>query len=153
MSDKVPAELRNRLGIAIGATTYHAYRQLLASARWRKLAAAGARPQRLLWASTGTKDPEAPDTLYIEALAAPDTIDTIPEKTLRAFADHGELKGGMAEDSGDAEAVLARFKQAGIDIDALAKELQRDGAQAFVKSWKALLLRIADKSQALADAS
>ena len=153
VSDKVPAELRNRLGIAIGTRTYGAYRQLLASARWRRLAAAGARPQRLLWASTGTKDPEAPDTLYIEALAAPDTIDTIPEKTLRAFAEHGELKGVMGEDGGDAEAVLARFKQAGIDIDALAKELQRDGAQAFVKSWKALLLRIADKSQALADAS
>ncbi len=153
VSDKVPAELRNRLGIAIGARTYRAYRELLASPRWRKLAAAGARPQRLLWASTGTKDPKAPDTLYIEALAAPDTIDTIPEKTLRAFAEHGELKGVMAEDGGDAEAVLARFTQAGIDLDALAQELQRDGAQAFVKSWKELLQRIADKSEALAHAS
>lgn len=153
MSDKVPAELRNRLGIAIGARAYRAYRQLLASPRWRKLAAAGARPQRLLWASTGTNDPKAPDTLYIEALAAPDTIDTIPEKTLRAFAEHGELKGVMAEDGGDAEAVLARFTQAGIDVDALAEELQRDGAQAFVKSWKELLQGIADKSEALAAAS
>jgi transaldolase len=153
VSDKVPAELRNRLGIAIGARTYRAYRELLASPRWRKLAAAGARPQRLLWASTGTKDPKAPDTLYIEALAAPDTIDTIPEKTLRAFAEHGELKGVMAEDGGDAEAVLARFTQVGIDVGALAKELQRDGAQAFVKSWKELLQRIADKSEALVDAS
>jgi transaldolase len=153
VSDKVPAELRNRLGIAIGERTYRAYRQLLASPRWRKLAAAGARPQRLLWASTGTKDPKAPDTLYIEALAAPDTIDTIPEKTLRAFAEHGELKGVMAEDGGDAEAVLTRFKQAGIDVDALAQELQRDGAQAFVKSWQELLQRIADKSEALVAAS
>jgi transaldolase len=153
VSDRVPAVLRNRLGIAIAARTYRAYRELLAAQRWRTLAAAGARPQRLLWASTGTKDPNAPDTLYIEALAAPDTIDTVPEKTLRAFAAHGELKGVMAEDGGNAEAVLARFTQAGIDLDALAQELQRDGAQAFVKSWQELLQRIADKSQALAVAS
>jgi transaldolase len=152
VSDKVPAELRNRLGIAIGARTYRAYRRLLDSPRWRKLAAAGARPQRLLWASTGAKDPKAPDTLYLEALAAPDTIDTIPEKTLRAFAEHGELRGVMAEDGGDAEAVLARFMQSGIEIDALAKELQRDGAQAFVKSWQELLQRIAEKSKVLAHA-
>jgi len=153
VSDRVPATLRNRLGIAIGGRTYRAYRELLAAQRWRRLTAAGARPQRLLWASTGTKDPNAPDTLYVEALAAPDTIDTIPEKTLRAFAEHGELKGVMAEDGGDAEAVLARFTQAGIDLDALAQDLQRDGAQAFVKSWQELLQRIADKSQALAVAS
>ena len=153
VSDQVPVELRNRLGIAIGARTYRAYRQLLASPRWRKLATAGARPQRLLWASTGTKYPKAPDTLYIEALAAPDTIDTIPEKTLRAFAEHGEIKGMMAEDGGDAETVLARFTQSGIDVDALAQALQRDGAQAFVKSWKELLQRIADKSEALVHAS
>jgi len=153
VSDRVPATLRNRLGIAIGGRTYRAYRELLAAQRWRRLTAAGARPQRLLWASTGTKDPNAPDTLYVEALAAPDTIDTIPEKTLRAFAEHGELKGVMAEDGGDAEAVLARFTQAGIDSDALAQDLQRDGAQAFVKSWQELLQRIADKSRALAVAS
>lgn len=153
VSDRVPATLRNRLGIAIGGRTYRAYRELLAAQPWRRLAAAGARPQRLLWASTGTKDPNAPDTLYVEALAAPDTIDTIPEKTLHAFAEHGELKGVMAEGGGDAEAVLARFTQAGIDLDALAQELQRDGAQAFVKSWQELLQRIADKSQALAVAS
>ena len=152
IADKVPAELRNRLGIAIGGRTYRAYRELLASPRWRKLALAGARPQRLLWASTGTKDPNASDTLYIEALAAPDTIDTIPEKTLRAFADHGALAGVMAEDGGDAEAVLARFADAGIDIDALARQLQLDGAQAFVKSWKELMTRIADKSEALVHA-
>jgi transaldolase len=144
--------LRNRLGIAIGGRTYRAYRELLASPRWEKLAAAGARTQRLLWASTGTKDPKASDTLYVEALAAPDTIDTVPEKTLRAFAEHGELKGVMAEDGGDAEAVLARFAKAGIDTDALALQLQRDGAQAFTKSWNELMTRIADKSDALAHA-
>ncbi|HEY1438930.1 MAG TPA: transaldolase [Casimicrobiaceae bacterium] len=152
VGDKVPPELRNRLGIAIGGRTYRAYRELLASPRWKKLAAAGARPQRLLWASTGTKDPKASDTLYVEGLAAPDTIDTIPEKTLRAFAEHGQIKGVMAEDGGDAEAVLAKFAKAGIDIDALALQLQRDGAQAFTKSWKELMTRIADKSDALAHA-
>ena len=152
VADKVPPELRNRLGIAIGGRTYRAYRELLASPRWEKLAAAGARPQRLLWASTGTKDPKASDTLYVEALAAPDTIDTMPEKTLRAFAEHGELKSVMAEDGGDAEAVLAKFAKAGIDTDALALQLQRDGAQAFAKSWEELMTRIADKSDALAHA-
>jgi transaldolase len=150
VSSTVAAELRNRLGIAIARRTYRAYRDLLASARWRKLAAAGARPQRLLWASTGTKDPHAPQTLYVEALAAPDTIDTIPEKTLEAFAEHGELRGAMAEDGGDAEAVLGRFAQAGVDVDALAAQLQREGAQAFVKSWQALMQRIDAKSEALA---
>ena len=152
VSDRAPPELRNRLGIATAGRTYRAYRELLASARWRKLAAAGARPQRLLWGSTGTKDPKAPDTLYVEALAAPDTIDTMPEKTLRAFAEHGEIKGVMAEDGGDAEAVLARFAKAGIDTDALAIQLQRDGAQAFVKSWQELMTRIAEKSDALVHA-
>jgi transaldolase len=151
VSDKVPAELRNRLGIAIGARTYRAYRELLASPRWRKLAATGARSQRLLWASTGTKDPTASDTLYIEALAAPDTIATIPEKTLRAFAERGKLTGTLAADGGDAEEVLARFAAAGIDVDRLATELQRDGAQAFVKSWAELLQRIVAKSAALAE--
>ncbi len=152
VGDKVPPELRNRLGIAIGGRTYRAYRELLASPRWRKLAAAGARAQRLLWASTGTKDPAASDTLYVEALAAPDTIDTVPEKTLRAFAEHGEIKGVMAEDGEAAEATLQRFSNAGIDTDALAVQLQRDGARAFVKSWQELLTRIADKSEALAHA-
>jgi transaldolase len=152
VGDKAPPELRNRLGVAIAGRTYRAYRELLASKRWHKLAAAGARPQRLLWASTGTKDPKASDTLYVEALAAPDTIDTIPEKTLRAFADHGKLNRVMAEDGGDAEAVLAAFAKVGIDTDALAIQLQRDGAQAFVKSWQELLTRIADKSGALAHA-
>jgi transaldolase len=150
VSATVPPELRNRLGIAIAGRTYRAYRELLGSARWRKLAAAGARPQRLLWASTGTKDPDAPQTLYVEALAAPDTIDTIPEKTLHAFAEHGALRGAMADDGGDAEAVLARFGQAGIDVDALAARLQREGARAFVKSWHELMQRIESKSEALA---
>ena len=152
IADKAPPELRNRLGIAISGRTYRAYRELLASPRWRKLAAAGARPQRLLWGSTGTKDPKASDTLYVEALAAPDTIDTMPEKTLRAFAEHGEIRGVMAEDGGDAESVLASFAKAGIDTDALAIQLQRDGAQAFVKSWQELMTRIAEKSDALVHA-
>ncbi len=149
VGEKVPSDLRNRLGIAVAGLTYRAYRELLASPRWRQLAAAGARPQRLLWASTGTKDPGAPDTLSIEALAAPDTINTMPAETLRAFAEHGELRGTMPLDGGDGDAVLARFAEAGIDVAALAVQLQRDGAQAFVKSWKALLDRIADKSATL----
>jgi transaldolase len=149
VKDQVPAELRNQLGIAIGGRTYRAYRDLLASERWRKLADAGAQPQRLLWASTGTKDPDVSDTLYVEALAAPDTIDTMPEKTLHAFAGQGALRGAMAADGGTAEAMLARFARAGIDIDALAIRLQHEGAQSFVKSWQQLLQRIADKSAAL----
>ena len=132
--------------------TYRAYRELLASPRWRELAAAGARPQRLLWASTGTKDPEAPDTLYVEALAAPDTINTIPEKTLLAFAEHGTSRGADGRRTAAMpKLVLARFAKAGVDIDALALQLQREGAQAFVKSWQQLLQRIADKSAALAE--
>jgi transaldolase len=152
VSDKVPADLRNRLGIAIGQRTYRAYRDLLASSRWRALAAAGARPQRLLWASTGTKDPRAPDTLYVEALAAPDTINTMPEETLKAFAEHGAVRDPMALDGGDAESVLARFAQAGIDLDALALQLQIEGAQSFVKSWNELLGRIAERIASLTGA-
>ncbi len=152
VSDKAPAELRNKLGLAIGQRTYRSYRELLDSPRWHNLAAAGARPQRLLWASTGTKDPQAADTLYVEGLAAPDTVNTMPEKTLRAYADHGTLRGALAPDGGDAEETLARFAKAGIDVDALALQLQHDGAQAFVKSWKELLKRIADSSSALAGA-
>jgi transaldolase len=151
INEKVPAEMRNQLGIAIAGRTYRAYRELLASKRWRKLADAGARPQRLLWASTGTKDADASNTLYVEALAAPDTINTIPEKTLLAFAQQGALKGAMAPDGRDAEAMLARFTGAGVDIDALALQLQREGAQAFVRSWRQLLQRIEDKSAALAN--
>jgi transaldolase len=150
VADKVPAGLKNRLGLAISGRVYRAYRELLASARWRALAASGAQPQRLLWASTGTKDPQASDTLYIGALVAPETINTVPEKTLRAFADHGTFAGTMAEDGGDAEVVLSRFASAGIDVDALALQLQREGAESFVKSWQKLMARIAAKSEALA---
>jgi transaldolase len=150
VADKVPAELRNRLGIAIAARTYRAHCDLLAGKRWRALEAAGARKQRMLWASTGTKDPDAPAGLYVEALAAPDTIDTMPEKTLLSFAAQGAVKGTMPADGGDAEQTLASFAKAGVDIDALAARLQLEGAQSFVKSWKELLQRIADKSAALA---
>jgi transaldolase len=142
-----PPDLRNRLGIAVAARTYRAYRELFASSRWRRLADAGARPQRLLWASTGTKDPHAPDTLYVEALAAPDTINTMPATTLRAFAEHGTLGGGMAFGR-DAKRVLARYAEAGVDLEALSIQLQRDGVRAFVASWNALLQLIALKSAA-----
>ncbi|MEO8810429.1 MAG: transaldolase [Rhodanobacter sp.] len=148
---QLPDELHNMLGIAVGRQTYRAYRDLLASERWQKLSAAGAQPQRLLWASTGTKDPAASDTLYINALAAPNTINTIPEKTLHAFADHGKLDGVMPPDGGDAQQTLAKLTKAGVDVDALALQLQQEGAASFVKSWKQLLQRIADKATALDD--
>ncbi|HMA07253.1 MAG TPA: transaldolase [Ramlibacter sp.] len=150
VKDRVAPPLHNRLGIAIGLRTYQAYRELLASARWQKLAKAGAHPQRLLWASTGTKDPAAADTLYLDALAAPDTINTIPEATLKAFADHGKVGRAMPVDGGSAEAVLEEFRRAGVDDNALARQLQREGADAFSKSWKALLSKIAEKSALLA---
>ncbi|MEO8347020.1 MAG: transaldolase [Betaproteobacteria bacterium] len=149
VKDKVAPALRNRLGIAIAKRTYRSYRELLASPRWRKLAGAGVRPQRLLWASTGTKDPDAPDTLYIEALAAPDTINTIPDKTLVAFADHGQVKGVLPPDGGDAEQAIAAFARAGIDVTALATQLLHEGTQSFDKSWKALMDCIAAKSDVL----
>lgn len=149
VKDSVPKALRNRLGLAIAKRTYKVYRDLLASPRWRKLATAGARPQRLLWASTGTKDPNASDTLYIEALAAPDTINTIPEKTLHAFADHGQVKGTLPVDGGDAEEVLAEFKKIGVDHLALADQLQREGTESFDKSWQDLMNCIAAKSAML----
>ena len=146
VKDEVPPEWRNRLGIAISQRTYKAYRNLLASSRWERLAAAGARPQRLLWASTGTKDPDAPDTLYVEALAAPDTVDTIPDKTLKAFADHGKVGASMAVDGGDAEAVLAEFRKLGVDDAALALRLQKEGAASFQKSWDSLLAGLKTKT-------
>ncbi|MGB9485186.1 MAG: transaldolase [Terriglobia bacterium] len=149
VNDKVPGQLRNRLGIAIAQRTYKAYRELLTSPRWRKLAAGGARPQRLLWASTGTKDPGASDTLYIEALAAPDTVNTMPEKTLLAFADHGRVRGELPADGGDAEALLAEFARAEVDDSALAAELQREGTESFDKSWNDLMDCIASKSAML----
>jgi transaldolase len=150
VADKVPEDLRNRLGVAIAARAYRAHNELLASKRWQVLESAGARKQRMLWASTGTKDPKAPAGLYVEALAAPDTVDTMPEKTLLAFAANGTVKSVMAKDGGDAERVLARFAAAGIDIVALAARLQVEGAESFVKSWSELMQRIADKSAALA---
>jgi transaldolase len=146
----VPVELHNRLGIAIARRTYRAHCELIAGKRWRDLEAAGARKQRMLWASTGTKDPKAPAGLYVEALAAPDTIDTMPEKTLQAFAAGGKLGSVMAKDGGDAEQVIASFAKAGVDVDALAARLQTEGAESFVKSWTELMKRIADKSAALA---
>ncbi len=145
VKDRVPGALRNRLGIAVAMRTYRAYRELLTSVRWQKLAAHGASPQRLLWASTGTKDPAAPDGLYVEALAAPDTINTMPEKTLLAFADHGEVHGAMPIDGGDAEAVLAEYAAAGVDEGTLAADLQQEGAAAFARSWQELMHRIASK--------
>jgi transaldolase len=148
-NDAWPDDLRNRLGIAMAQRTYRAYRELLASPRWQKLAAAGAAPQRLLWASTGTKDPNASDTLYVDALAAPDTINTMPEKALLAYADHGRPAQAMDPDGGEAETVITRFAEAGIDVDALALRLQHEGAQSFVKSWQELMRRIADKSAVL----
>jgi transaldolase len=148
--DTVPAALRNRLGIAVAQQTYREYRRVLASARWTALAAAGARPPRLLFASTSTKDPHAPDTLYIEALAAPDTVNTIPDKTLAAFADHGRVGALLPSDGGEADSVLAAFRRAGVDDEALADRLQREGAESFDQSWKDLLDRLAAKRAALA---
>ena len=139
VKDKVSAECQNKLGIAMALRTYKAWRELLASERWKKLAAAGAHPQRLLWASTGTKDPKAPETLYVEALAAPDTVDTMPEKTLKAFAKDGQVGVPMPEDGGDAEQTLDEIRRQGVDVDALALKLQQDGGDAFKKSWHSLI--------------
>jgi len=151
VSDSVPPELKNRLGIAIAMRTYRAHCELLETKRWRDLAAAGARKQRMLWASTGVKDPKAPADLYVSAFAAPETIDTMPEKTLLAFASGGKIGGVMPRDGGDAEDVLRRFAEAGVDVDALATKLQADGAQSFVKSWTELMKRIAQKGAALGE--
>jgi len=153
VSGKVPATLTNQLGIAVANRTYQAYRELLCSTRWERAYNAGARPQRLLWASTGTKDPKASDVLYVKALAAPFTVNTMPEATLLALADHGELGSIMSADGGDCEAVLAQFAKSGIAVDALAAQLQADGAKSFVKSWNELLGVIASKSDALKQAA
>ncbi len=149
VAGKVPPVLNNQLGIAMANRTYNAYRELLGSSRWQRAFNAGARPQRLLWASTGTKDPKASDVLYIKALAAPFTVNTMPEATLLALADHGELGSIMSGDGGDCETVLERFNKAGVKLDALAAQLQVEGAKAFVKSWEELLAVIASKSNAL----
>jgi transaldolase len=151
--EKVPDQLRDKLGIAIGQQVYKAYRDILASDRWQRLSNFGARPQRLLFASTGTKDPKASDVLYIGALAAPNTINTIPEKTLLAFGDHGKLTGTLPRDGGDCEAVLDHFRKAGINLDQLAADLQSNGAKAFDESWRDLLNAIESKDKQLKLAS
>jgi transaldolase len=144
-----PAPLHNQLGIAMAKRTYKAYREMLDSDRWRRLANEGARPQRLLWASTGTKDPEASDVLYVRALAAPLTVNTVPEKTLLAFGDHGVVGDFLPTDGGDAEQLIARFEAFGVDLDALAARLQAEGAHSFVTSWDELMNNIAQKAGAL----
>jgi transaldolase len=153
ISGKVPGELTNLLGIAVAQRSYKAYRELLASQRFQRAANAGARAQRLLWASTGTKDPKASDTLYVKALAAPFTVNTMPENTLKAFADHGEVGELLAADGGDSERVLAGFAKAGIEVDALATQLQNEGAASFVKSWNDLMTCVESKSAAMRKAS
>jgi transaldolase len=147
--DKVPDQLRDKLGLAIGQQVYKAYRDVLASDRWQRLANFGARPQRLLFASTGTKDPKASDVLYISGLAAPSTINTMPEKTLLAFGDHGKLSGSLPRDGGDCETVLGDFRKAGIDLDQLAADLQSKGAESFDESWQNLLGAIESKGKEL----
>jgi transaldolase len=153
VANTVPEPLRNRLGIAIAKRAYKAYRELLGSARSQRIYNEGARPQRLLWASTGTKDPAASDILYIKALAAPFTVNTMPEGTVRAFADHGDIGDILPADGGDSEDVLAQFAKAGVDIDALAAKLQEEGAKSFVKSWEELMKVISAKSEVIAKAS
>ncbi|MGE5281672.1 MAG: transaldolase [Chloroflexota bacterium] len=150
VTGEVPDELHNRLGLAIGFRAYAAYRELLDSPRVQKLMNEGARPQRLLWASTGTKDPNASDVLYIEGFASPFTVNTMPEPTLHAFADHGEVGDPVPADGGECEQVLAEFGAAGIDVDALAERLQEEGKAAFVKSWNDMLDSIESKRGALA---
>ena len=143
--ETVSEQYQNKLGIAVAMRTYKAYRELLASPRWQKLAEAGAHPQRLLWASTGTKDPKAPETLYVEALAAPDTVDTMPEKTLKAFAERGTLGEPMPVDGGFAEQTIDEIRREGVDIEALAAKLQQEGGDAFKKSWSQLIGGLEEK--------
>jgi transaldolase len=152
VQDQVPANLGDRLALAVGLQVYRAYRELMDSDRWQRLENAGARLQRLLWASTSTKDPKAPDDLYVQALGAPFTVNTVPDSTLRAFYDHGHTPKAMAADGGDSEATLAEFADAGIDVDALAAKLQADGAKGFVDSWNDLIGHIEEQSSALARA-
>src|SRR5262249_29976232 len=152
VASKVPASLADTLGIAIGKRTYKAYVELIATPQWQRALNAGARPQRLLFASTGTKDPKASDILYVKGLAAPLTVNTMPEGTLKQFADHGEIGAPIDPDGGDCEAVIARHAQAGIDVDVLAAQLQDEGAKAFVSSWNELMGVITSKSAAIATA-
>ena len=151
--EEVPERLRDKLGIAIGKQIYKAYRDLLDSDRWQRLANFGARPQRLLFASTGTKDPRASDVLYVGALAAPNTVNTMPEKTLLAFGDHGQLAGALPRDGGDCEAVLEDFRKTGIDLEQLAADLQAAGAKSFDESWQSLLSAMESKGKRLKLAS
>jgi transaldolase len=153
VASEVPEALKNQLGIAVAKVTYKAYLKLLASPRWMRAYNLGARPQRLLWASTGSKDPKVSDLLYVNALAAPFTVNTMPEATLRALAQHGGVGATLPSDGGDGEAVLARFAQAGVDVRALSARLQDDGAKSFVKSWNDLMQVIRSKSAALQRAS
>jgi transaldolase len=153
VKDRTPEKLHNQLGIAIAKRTYKAYRTLLSSAGWQRVYNLGARPQRLLWASTGTKDPQASDVLYVKALAAPFTVNTMPEETLEALAEHGEIGDLLPADGGNCEEVLAQFTKAGIDIDGLAAQLQEEGAKSFVKSWNDLLSVISFKSAAVTKAA
>jgi transaldolase len=152
VKDEVPEHLQDRLALAVGLQVYKAYREVMDSERWQRLENEGARMQRLLWASTSTKNPNAPDDLYLHALGAPFTINTVPDATLKAFRDHGHVGKPMPADGGDSEATLAEFKEAGIDLDALAEKLQDDGANSFVDSWKDLIGRIRDQSAALTGA-
>jgi transaldolase len=149
VSDEVPDELRNRLGLAVGHRAYRAYRELLDSQRMQRLMNEGARPQRLLWASTGTKDPDASDVLYIEGFASPFTVNTMPDATLKAFADHGTVGDPIPADGGECDEVLARFESAGIDVDALAARLQEEGRDAFAKSWNEMLEAIESERASL----
>jgi transaldolase len=149
VAGKVPDAISNKLGVAIGKLAYRSYRDLLASDRWQRLANHGATAQRLLFASTSMKDPKAPDTLYVEALAAPNTVNTMPESTLKAFGDHGAVSGTLPSDGGDGAATIAQHEKAGIDVAALAAKLQTDGAASFVEAWKDLLKAIDTKSRAL----
>jgi transaldolase len=150
VQDKVPEDLRDRLALAVGFQIYRAYRELMDSERWQRLENSGARMQRLLWASTSTKDPKAPDDLYLHSLGAPFTVNTVPEATLRAFYDHGHAAKAMPADGGDSETTLAQFRAAGVDVDALAAKLQTDGAENFVDAWNDLMAHIDQQSSALA---
>jgi transaldolase len=150
IASKVGDDLKNGLGLAIGAKAYADYREYFASDRWQRLLNEGARPQRLLFASTGTKDPAASDVLYISGLAAPYTVNTMPEETLLHFADHGTVPGALSADPSGADAALAKYAAAGVDIDALGKELQSKGAESFVGSWTSLISRIEAKAQQVA---
>ena len=153
VTGKAPQELSNQLGVAVAMRTYKAYLGLLSSPRWMRAYNAGARPQRLLWASTGTKDPKASDVLYVKALAAPFTVNTMPEGTLKAFAEHGVVGAPMPADGGDCEEVLARFAEAGIDVRALSTQLQDEGAKSFTNSWNDLMSVIESKCALLKRAS